>query len=73
MKGNIVLITGAAAGIGYETARQFIMHGATVIGADQNAENLVRVAGELGDLTAIAKRILNFTRINKAGSNVHGN
>ena len=49
MSGSIVLITGAASGIGYETARQFVKHGAVVVGADRNTAGLETAAAQLGE------------------------
>ncbi|MEH6580851.1 MAG: SDR family oxidoreductase [Halioglobus sp.] len=42
--GKIVLITGAASGIGLQIARQFIDQGATVIGTDINEQALAEAA-----------------------------
>ena len=44
----VALITGAASGIGYETSRQFIEQGATVIGVDINDESLQIAEKSLG-------------------------
>lgn len=49
MTDKIVLVTGAASGIGYETARQFIEQGDIVVGVDLDSEKLERTAKELGD------------------------
>lgn len=46
---SIVLITGAASGIGYEASRQFINEGATVIGVDFNEAKLQDTENILGD------------------------
>lgn len=46
---SIVLITGAASGIGYEASRQFIEEGATVIGTDLNEANLQEAEKALGN------------------------
>ncbi len=44
-----IIITGSASGIGFETARQFIEQGATVLGADVDEKALAVAAGKLGD------------------------
>ncbi|MFC4597655.1 bifunctional aldolase/short-chain dehydrogenase [Cohnella hongkongensis] len=44
---QVVLITGAAGGIGSETARQFVREGAHVVLADLNEEGVQRLAEEL--------------------------
>jgi meso-butanediol dehydrogenase/(S,S)-butanediol dehydrogenase/diacetyl reductase len=66
-EGRIVLVTGAASGIGLEISRQFALEGARVIGTDLNEKELARLAGEdgspfaatrtsdAGDLGAIAE------------------
>jgi short-subunit dehydrogenase len=43
-----ILITGASAGIGKVTAREFVRAGARVIGTGRNAARLDQVTGELG-------------------------
>ena len=48
MNSKVVLVTGAASGIGYETARQFVHQGDTVVGPDRNSGNLEMVADKLG-------------------------
>jgi 3-oxoacyl-[acyl-carrier protein] reductase len=44
-----IVITGSASGIGYETARQFIEQGATVVGADYDEKALEEAGGKLGE------------------------
>ena len=45
---KLVLITGASAGIGKVTAREFVREGARVIGTGRNRERLEAVTSELG-------------------------
>lgn len=52
LSGTVVLITGAANGIGAETARQLVAAGAKVALLDRDGESLTRLAGELGDAAA---------------------
>ena len=62
---KIVLVTGAASGIGLQIARQFIAEGATVIGTDINEQALTEAAegqqafhtrvSDAGDPAAIAE------------------
>ena len=47
-KDKLVLITGASAGIGKVTAREFVAAGARVIGTGRNRERLEAVKAELG-------------------------
>jgi NAD(P)-dependent dehydrogenase (short-subunit alcohol dehydrogenase family) len=49
LDGKVVLITGAASGIGAETARCFAAEGARLGLVDRDVEQLDRVAGELRD------------------------
>lgn len=48
-KESVVLVTGAASGIGLEITRQFIEKGATVVGADWNEQTLGEAKEKLGD------------------------
>jgi meso-butanediol dehydrogenase / (S,S)-butanediol dehydrogenase / diacetyl reductase len=50
--GKVVLITGAASGIGAAAARRFAREGARVWLADKNAEAGAKLAGELGERAA---------------------
>ena len=47
-KGKVVVITGAASGIGLAAARQFVGQGATVVGADLDQPGLEKAQKELG-------------------------
>ncbi len=48
LAGRVVLVTGAAGGIGEATARAFAREGASLYLVDRNAEHLARVAHSLG-------------------------
>ncbi len=48
LSGKLAVITGAASGIGRETARVFVASGAHVVLADRDAAALAAFAGELG-------------------------
>ena len=48
LQGKTAIITGAASGIGFETARQFISQGARVLITDRNEEAGAQAAKELG-------------------------
>ncbi len=49
LEGRRAVITGAASGIGEQTARLFVDEGATVVLADVDDERGTTIAGELGD------------------------
>ena len=46
---KVAIVTGGASGIGAETARQFALHGASVVVADLNAELGPAVVQEITD------------------------
>ena len=48
---KVVIVTGAASGIGEAVARRFAAEGATLVLSDKNADGLHRVAGSLGGAT----------------------
>ncbi len=54
--GRTVIVTGAASGIGRETARQFLAEGATVVGADRDHEipdGAIAVRADVSDPGAV--------------------
>jgi Dehydrogenases with different specificities (related to short-chain alcohol dehydrogenases) len=69
LKGKIALITGGARGIGFETARHFIMEGAIVIIADINRDILsesVEVLARSGSAEGIVLDVTNFSEVHLA-------
>ena len=56
LEGKTAVITGAAQGIGYSIAEQFIAEGARVVIADVNLEAAQAAAAKLGDGIAIGTR-----------------
>ncbi len=50
LQGRIAIVTGAAAGIGFATARRFAAEGAIVILCDVNAERVQQAAAQLADV-----------------------
>jgi meso-butanediol dehydrogenase / (S,S)-butanediol dehydrogenase / diacetyl reductase len=53
-KGKVVIVTGAASGIGEATARHFAADGATVVLVDRNQAKLDKVAGDLSSDRTLA-------------------
>ncbi len=51
LNGKVALVTGAARGIGFETARQMHMRGASVAVLDLNAEQAAEAAERIGPRT----------------------
>ena len=51
LNGKVVLVTGAARGIGYETARQMQMRGASVVVLDLDAQQAADAAERIGERT----------------------
>ena len=52
LHGKRVLLTGASAGIGLETARALVAHGATVVGTSRNPENSLAATQKIEDTAA---------------------
>jgi len=48
-EGKVAVVTGAASGIGYAIANRLVQEGASVVGADLNAERLEAMRAELGE------------------------
>jgi 3-oxoacyl-[acyl-carrier protein] reductase len=68
LENKVALITGAARGIGYETARKFIDEGATVIIADINGEAVKTSAAELsksGRAEGVILDVTNFASVHQ--------
>jgi NAD(P)-dependent dehydrogenase (short-subunit alcohol dehydrogenase family) len=54
LRGQVVLITGGAGGIGRATAHRLAANGAAIVVADIDADGASRVAGELPDALAVS-------------------
>lgn len=59
--GRVVLVTGAASGIGRACAREWAQVGATLVLIDRQATALQTVAGELASLTQVMAHVLDVT------------
>src|SRR5258705_7652583 len=57
LTGKLVLITGAASGIGAATARAFAAAGARLILCDVSTDRLAEVVAELGDSVVRSRRV----------------
>jgi len=57
LNGKLVLVTGAASGIGRATARAFASAGARVVTCDIDGDGLAAVAAELGERNALSRRV----------------
>ncbi len=66
--GKVVLITGAASGIGAATARRFAAEGAQLMLGDVNEEGLSAIAKELGEGAAVASRPTDVTELEEVES-----
>lgn len=62
LKGKTAVITGGASGLGRETAHYLVKDGARVVIADQNADNIKKVVGELRALGGEADGITTDVR-----------
>lgn len=68
LENKVALITGAARGIGFETAKKFIAEGATVIIADINGETVKASANELaksGKAEGVVLDVTNFASVHQ--------
>jgi NAD(P)-dependent dehydrogenase (short-subunit alcohol dehydrogenase family) len=52
LKGKRILVTGVSAGLGVETARALVAHGADVVGAARDLEKAKRATSEVSKVTA---------------------
>ena len=67
LSGKRVLITGVSAGLGVETARSLVAHGATVVGTARDLTKARRADRELNqqDLVSVAVKIVPLSRTMK--------
>jgi NAD(P)-dependent dehydrogenase (short-subunit alcohol dehydrogenase family) len=52
LKGKRILVTGVSAGLGVETARALVAHGASVVGAARDLEKAKRATSEVSKTAA---------------------
>ena len=62
-EGKVVLITGAASGIGAATAKRFAAEGARLMVADINEEGVAAIAKELGGEDAVAHQAVDVREV----------
>ena len=55
LRGKVAVVTGAASGIGAETARLFVENGAAVVAADLQEAPCCELVAELGDSARFAR------------------
>ena len=56
LKGKRILVTGVSAGLGVETARALVAHGASVVGAARDLEKAKRATSEVSKAAAQSRR-----------------
>src|ERR1700744_5014546 len=54
LKGKRILVTGVSAGLGVETARALVAHGADIVGAARDLEKAKRATSEVSQIAAKA-------------------
>jgi NAD(P)-dependent dehydrogenase (short-subunit alcohol dehydrogenase family) len=66
LKGKRILVTGASAGLGVETTRALVAHGADVVGAARDLEKAKRATAEVSQATAESGGSLEFVELDLA-------
>ena len=67
LRGKTVLVTGAASGIGRETALAFAREGSILLLVDIDADGLEELAGELNGMGAECRTLRNIGRSGSTG------
>ena len=62
MRGERVLVTGVSAGLGVETARVLVAHGADVVGTARDLAKAERTTGEVGAAAHPATKMKQYPR-----------
>ena len=72
LKGKRVLVTGVSAGLGVETARSLVAHGATVTGTARDLTKARRALAEAGNTTVdlVQMDLASLTSVRKAASDL---
>ncbi len=72
LKGKRVLVTGVSAGLGVETARSLVAHGATVVGTARDLTKARRALAEAGNTTVdlVEMDLASLSSVRKAASDL---
>ncbi len=66
LKGKRILVTGVSAGLGIETARALVAHGADVVGAARDLEKAKRATSEVSEAASEAEATLELMELDLA-------